>query len=772
MYHQYTLRAVVLAGTCLLPLAALAQADDFGVGDAPPAKAAAPAPDYANEVTVGTRFQSRTSALFGKYNGNPNSDLSGIGSILMRDRDAWNSGGTTYFELQGNDLSADGHLIGPNSSAQLKYGEQGNWGISLFLDGIHFTQSTTFHSLNTSNGSLRIAPGSLSPNSGVTFTNTTPPNNGATAAQITAATTSLNNTYGMMNSFNSPQTVELQRNIVGVSGKWSPIENWTFSAAFQHEHKEGTKENSFVTNSTTNINYFPEPVDYDTDRYTSTAAYNTRKLQGALTYTYSKFVDNIGAFQTLNPFIFAAATGYQATLYSLPPSNDAHQLKGQFAYNITPTTRVNANFGYEAMQQSSTYQPAYLGVSSNNKYIPGSNYDALAQNLFGNLALTARPITGLDLRASYTVDDRINNGNRVSIPNVAGGMITADTTGSNHVPIANLPVSILNQTAKLEAGYRVLPSTKVSLDYTYKDSQRDYSVTDRNHENIFGGRVNTSPFQGVDAMVGYSHGVRTAAAYVTQGAWLASTYGGAVNAPNAGMYYLAARTRDEVKLNVNAGLGETVTAGLSGRAYADHYPTSVYGISNDHGYSVGPDLTYQPIKDIATHFFYTYEEVFTDMNSSTNSTLATARTDWTLANKDTIHTAGADMDWQITDDFKLKFLDNLSYGATAFDESAILLGAQGTAANANYRLTPGNLVGALPDSKTITNSVSLNGEYKLTDNITLLSGYIFARAIAKDYLYGQLAGSTSNGNNVSAYPGDGNPSYSMHVVYTSVRLKW
>jgi len=778
MSLQCTLRAVALASVSLLPLTALAQEGDFGVEDAPVKKETA-APDFNNQATVGLRYQSDSSALGNRFSGEQYKGLSGVGSFQLQDRDAWNSGGTTYFELQGKDLDINNHQLLPNGYGEFKYGQQGDWGVKVYIDDIRYLQSTNFHSLNTSDGALRVAPRSI-PSIGLgtaaagaatsspasAFTATTSPLLGATQAQIVQAQTALNRVYAGINANNSPIRVGTERTAIGAAGNWAGPEGWTFTAGLNHEHKEGTKENSFTTNHTSNINYFPEPVNYDTDRYSLAAAYSTKVIQGSLSYTYNKFTDNQAAFATQNPFYAGTtyAPGYTGTLYSLPPSSDAHQFKGQLGYNITPTTRLNTNLGYQLMLQNSAETMAYSGAAANPNLT--SNTGGKVQDFFGNVALSSRPFSKVDLRASYTVDDRVNDTTRVFIP-ASGVMYTADTTNSSDTPITNLPVSVLKQNLSLEGGYRIVPSTKLSVNYSLTDKQQDYSVTNHTRENSVGARVNSSLASDINAMFSVSHSVRTAAAYNSNNAWVSSTYSDR-NVANLGMYYLDARTRDEAKTHLSAGVTSDITVGVNGSFYYDHYPEAAYGYSNDHGFTMGPDVTYSPNKALQAHLFYTFEEVFSDQNAITSTSTTAARTDWTLGNQDTIHTVGFDTSWQVNDDLKLKFHENLSYGATQFQEGYQIMG---TLTN-NYQLYPGNLALSLPTSKTFTNGIGLNGEYKLTESLTLLGGYDFDMSLAKDYLYSQSAGSTANGNNVSSLGGDGNPTYRIQTVYTGVRVKW
>jgi MtrB/PioB family decaheme-associated outer membrane protein len=405
--------------------------------------------------------------------------------------------------------------------------------------------------------------------------------------------------------------------------------------------------------------------------------------------------------------------------------------------------------------------------------IPG-NYQAMVQHLFGNVAISARPFDKTDLRASYTIDDRKNDSSQVVIPAAFYGMVTADTVGttvsggSNHVPFTSLPVSMLNQTARLDAGYMLMPGTKFSVNYSFSDKQRDYSVTDRNKESILGARLGTAIFDDASGALTLSHAVRTADSYNANSAWLASTYG-ASNMPGSGMYYLAARTRDEAKSTVSADLGHDLSGGLTFKFYNDHYPDSFFGVTNDYKVAGGPDLTYSPSKDLSLALYYTYEEIFTDQKFSSTNVATAAHTNWTLANRDSVHTLGAKADWQASDTLKLTLSDDLSYGATAFDEGYALIASS---TGAPQTQSPTNLVTALPDSKTILNSLNLRGEYKLRDDLSILGGYAYERSVAKDYLYGQAAGSPANGPNISSLPGDGNPSYAIHVVTMSVRLRW
>ena len=73
-----------------------------------------------------------------------------------------------------------------------------------------------------------------------------------------------------------PVQTGTRRDIIGGDFKYI-FGDWTFTGAFRHEHKEGSMEESF--DGPWGGTAFALPIDYDTDRYDASAAYNTRLYQ-------------------------------------------------------------------------------------------------------------------------------------------------------------------------------------------------------------------------------------------------------------------------------------------------------------------------------------------------------------------------------------------------------------------------------------------------------------------------------------------------------------
>lgn len=165
---------------------------------------------------------------------------------------------------------------------------------------------------------------------------------------------------------------------------------------------------------------------------------------------------------------------------------------------------------------------------------------------------------------------------------------------------------------------------------------------------------------------------------------------------------------------------------------------------------------YSPIKDVTTHFFYSFEQVNYMLLDATSNTLVSP---WNLNTTSNVHTVGTNSDWQTDDKLKLGLSYTCQFGSTAFNENAW------GAAIANY--TP---VAQLPTNNTMLSSLSMHAEYKLLDDVTMTAAYSFERFLAKDYLSGQAA--TSAQYAASLLPGDGNPSYVNNVITTAIHVKF
>ena len=732
MIIRNTLKAAALASVCLVPLAAAAQDDTgFAMPETPPNTQALttisnkPAEVYDNEATIGLRGQSSTSAAYGRYNGWYNDGIDVVGSLKLHSHQDWKSADTSYLYFDAKDLAFGGGSfnIAPNSEVDLRTGDQGSWGLSADYWADTYVASNNFSALYNTNGTRT---------GGISL-------------------------YGSGGGVNPANIAKMQDFLVGtrrdrgsVSAKYI-YGDLLFTGGLTHEHKEGTQEGfiDFPTNAT-----FLEPIDYDTDRVDAAAAYNTHNLQASLGYTFSKFTDNNTAidFQNVN----TTTTG---AVYVLPPSNMAHQFTGQVGYNLGETTRLNFNGVYGLQLQNDNFQPATLNTAVAVASPPRNSLDGLVQTVFGNVALSTQPMPKTDLRISYTVDLRENN--TPAEYGVEGLRLDNGSGVTRLTPRTPLNESWTKQTATITAGYRILPSTRVTLGYTYRDTDRSDALIKTNTENEASAQVHTTFGNSTTGSLGYTHSVRTASVPNYQ-IWSQIQAGGAdCGQTNGGYtpdcvqipYYMAGRTEDAVKERLTQSIGSDASASFGVGFANDHYPSVNYGRTRDYKITAGPDLNYRFSPDTEAHAFYTFERSYNtfDDNSVANPG-AHPQDNWSETTTADTHTFGMGGTTKPFGDVKVGADYYFSYGFSDFAESGVIAGVVGAP------------IDQLPNVTSMLNSFKLHGEYEYAPGVTLYLGYGFDRLISNDWaMYGATAAYSS---------GEGNPSYAVHSVISRVSFKW
>ena len=735
MSRRHTLKAALIASTCLMPLSTAWAEDDFSLDDTPTDPAAVEKPVLVNEAGIAVGVQSGGNAAFGRYSGMTKDGMLGQGWAHLQQRATKPGEGNFYvlFDAKNVDF-ANGALL-PDASVDLRTGQQGKWDLRLGYQGVPFVESDNFHTLFDSSGALQ---------------------NGLSAGSIS---TSSATGVAQARNYLTTATVGTRRDRVKGDFKYTGLADWTFRSTLEHEHKQGTKTNSFMF---VNNNYFAsflEPINYDTDRFTVSAAYTKPKLQAQTSYTYSTFTNNQLQWVAQNPFSGTTRAGYSGSQYSLPPSNSEHMLKASMGMNMGETGRLALNTRYSLQLQNDTLAARYYDAGTSG--VDASSYDGVIHNIYANLAYSVRPVKEWTLRAAYTLDDRDNHSASYLIsPSYRGDTGTATWNGSGGVRY-NTPYSFLNQKAELESGYRLSRSTRLVGTYTYLDKQRDYSVSDRNQESRVGGKLQTSFAPDLSGQLSYAHAIRQAQDYNGNLGW--NYMGRTTTAENElAQYNYAARRQDEVKGTLTWALSQDVSVDNTASWTNNFYPNSTYGVTEDHIIAIGPNLGWNVAPGINTHLYYQYQEIFTAVTIQA-STAANGLI-WKLKNEDSVHTVGGGAEWQVNDRFKLSIDNALSYGKTSF-----ALAGRTRDGSTSSTTIPTNL----PDALSFLNSLRVSGEYEISDGLSLGLTGMLETLVSHDYLNWQEALSTSNTSSQTVVLGaTGDPGYTAGVLLATVRMRW
>lgn len=813
MITRNTLAATALASTCLVPLVAFA--DDFNLEPVPPpAAGAAPGvaiggTPFTGDVELGVMgVVGNNPNQAGRYTGLNTNGFDVLGQFDLHSRPPWNSDGTRYYDFTGDNLvfQTGSHLgtgLGSDNgwasstsnslvnagSLGFKAGDQGTWGIHAYYDAITYT-GNVIDSLYTVNGGQ------------ATLNNNLPAWGGATKSTKGTTSFTINQLWGT--GAMEPVQVGTRRDIIGGDFKYI-YGDWTFTGAARHEHKEGSLEESFGGGYEGTA--FALPINYDTDRYDASAAYNTRKFQGIFQYTYSHFVDNINFVNLPSPISGGAAPFQQSAAYSLPPSNDAHYFTLMLASNdLVPKTRLNLNARFGLELQDNTFAPntadpnppaGFFGpglLNSNLQGTTASSPDMMADVYQIKASATSHPTTDIDTRVYYGVDGRNVSLNQFAVNTGSEGGFGTDSSVTKSTLQFVVPQDWLKQNAGGEVAYRILPEsdTKVTVGYRFDDIERSNAQVGHSSTNTASIALMSQIGSQANGKLSFDYADRTGVLnYLTPWANLAGTYN--TSPYYSGAYYQAPMTSEAVTARADYTPINSVTGDVFVQFKNENYTypaattlgsvTSIanvpltgvgQGIKQDYALTVGPDVTYRPTKDTNFHFFYTYELLF--FNNTGNGACSTPAEAATAGCKGTAgyfqnlytsgtHTVGLSGEWKVDEKLKLRGEYTISYGSVMFGEYNGVFIANPT--------QPYQNVSNYPDIDSLMNSLKLTATYEVVPNMDLILEGIFTSYRDNNWndTANAIQGAGSSAISILT-PGYTSPNYAVGIIMTGVKFRF
>ena len=756
----------------------------------------------------------------------PKAGAGEIGGWTITHRDASDSGKTNYLTFTGDQVNFGFGRIAPEASINLKVGSQGHWWASAGYSAETYTASDHFNTVLNRDGALDAGYLAAITAAGAFVSSSATPNvpgaapvpplpsaaPGTAAAPFYGASYKASGTTGIASSsgnhvpqFGPGNELSLligTRRDKGVFGAGFETGNWTITAGLSHEHKQGSLEQAMTTGgNNAGMMTFAQPVDYDTDIYSVSAAYTTRRFQAAFSYELSNFADNNAAgfqaqgwnFTNVKDPTTNTYTAYESNaVYSLPPSNQAHTFTAQLGYNATSTTRLNATMVYGAQFQNDPFPAptgnAYTlnigGVATHNTLgaapapfgLNPASLNGFVETWFGSASINSRPVSKFDLRAGYTVDvrdphtaamwifgdptDAIQNGARTA----AGGYASIKYREA-------VPEGWTKQKLTASAGYHLLPETTLTATYTFRDDRRSNAITHHAQDSEESVKAQTALFNdSVTGSISYTHADRTASApdYSLWLVQISSDCGSTLAALGCQQvpFYEAARTQDSVTGLFTAAFNTRATVSLYAK-YTDnqyHLPSAVYngvvnpsvGINHDRSVNLAPDLTYRLSEDDEFHLFYTYLQTYRAMRGLNGNSSTTVQNYYAEATTYEIQTAGVSLSHRVNARLKVGADYIYSYGNVGFEQNGVW----------NYA-EAGQTYGGDPYLSTKSNEhqVKLHASYVASKSLSLYLSYRYDSLDTTDWaLVGASAG--------QVLTGDLPPRYNVHTIMGAAALKF
>lgn len=680
MRYQRAILSSASVALCVWPLQVLAQSEGgFALEEAPEKE---PVVINTSSAELGVGWISEDSFKLGEYTGMTDEGPYPIANIDFLWRAPYDGTSTEYWKFYGTNLGLD------SRSVEIEAGQQGKFSVFLNYSEIpHFQQDDA-----------------ATPYIGSGSGNLTLPNNWDSAdntpTQDPTKMTELDNSL-------NPIRLKTERTRYGGGFTFDLGKEWTMGASYKRENKDGLESLAGIFGSSggnPRAAILPKPIDYTTQDANVFLAYNSDKLQAQLSYHLSQFDDNTSTLTFQNAYEgvggWDADQGYTQGGFgriALEPDNTAHSVALSMGYTPDPTTRIAGNFTYTRMLQDADFLPYSTtgfgvdGISFGP--LPRDSLDGDITKIHGALSAAKRFTPDLSVSGQYTYDDRDNNTPTDIFCYVHSDTADQDeacegTPDENTVSESariNRPYSRTEHDVKLDATYRVMPSTKVSLGYHFEAIKRDFTEVENTYEHTGSIKLMSSPTSFATGWLKYSFSDRSGSDYIGNEPVLAShtlatieEEGGEEEFWEANYllrkYYIGDRRRHHVQGSLNLMATDSLTVGLMGSFNLNDYHNTRVGLTDRNFASGTIDVTYTPNEDVALYGFFTYDRM---KNKQTGyerrgGEAPTSPNDprpldpdkfWNVNTLDQGYTVGVGADWTVIKD-KLKLGVDYTYSHT------------------------------------------------------------------------------------------------------------
>lgn len=323
-----------------------------------------------------------------------------------------------------------------------------------------------------------------------------------------------------------------------------------FSVKADRSEVKGILPTGFSPSSFESALELPSPVNYSTDNLYVETGYRTKQIIFKIDATFSEFENHNGPWLTLDqPVAFGGATPGVVTL---PPDNTYYKVGGSLIVKQLPLSSIFMVRGnYSRLDNSQN-----LFETSQN-YKGNIHYTSIAT------ALTSNPIAPLNLRLFYNYFDRDNQSTLLA------------TYGTD--PTSRFDYT--QQSAGIDAGYRLPARTKVDVGYEYQQVTRSRDDGTKTRDHIAYAQVKNSFLDWMSAKLRYQHLIRKSD--TVSPASLADPID-QFYVDNFRRFDVADKTEDKVKLGIELTPLDNLSFGIEYNFKLNNYDTSLLGATTNH----------------------------------------------------------------------------------------------------------------------------------------------------------------------------------------------
>jgi MtrB/PioB family decaheme-associated outer membrane protein len=513
--------------------------------------------------------------------------------------------------------------------------------------------------------------------------------------------------------------------------------DWNAYLDLRHDEREGTRPTSGSFFNT--ASQFAAPVHEKTDQGEVGFSYATRRIQATLSYAFSIFHNDDSSVTWSNPFL-PVVPGATSGQLALAPDNQFQQIRATGGYDITPTIRLSADAAFGRMTQDEAFLAPTLNaaLAPTVPPLPANSLGGRVDTFNGGVKLTAAPMQGLRLVASYDRDRHDNRTPVRSFPLVSTDMFLQPN------PRNTTPFSYTIDRVRLLGDYAAasLPAHlrfSGGADFDYRD--RSYQEVVNTREYTLWGKVNAQPLEAMNVSFKYAHSWRDNSVYGT-------AYWFYPENPLLRKFNLADRLRDAAELRFDYTFNDNISLGVTAEYANDDYNHSPVGLTSARTSNLAAELAVVLGENTRGRAFWQTQII----RSAQNGSQSFGAPDWTGTEKDNFDMLGIGVK-------HVAIPEKLDIGADVTF----------TTAHSDMNVDQGTHPPGFPTMTAKMDSVRLYGVYKLKDNISIAGSYAYEYYSSTDWRLDGIAPATVP--NLLAL-GMQAPHYSLSVFRVALRYKF
>lgn len=421
----------------------------------------------------------------------------------------------------------------------------------------------------------------------------------------------------------SRRNIESDRRTLALGGAYAVTPELSLSADYRQRKNEGVR--LFGGSTYTNASQLPARFDHTTDEVELSLRYGGDQSFIGVSWYLSDFDNRFDSLTWEQPFATAPGAG-QGQL-ARAPDNRFQQLRlsGGYAFQEWATV-VSLSAAVGQIEQDAAFLPYTLNGDLDAGMPPqaGLNGEVDTKNLV--LAVSARPLRKVRLRASYRYDERDNN-----TPVALYERVIADTFLSGEAQ-PNVPFGYRRRKVAATADWDALQFLRLSSGFEFKSYDRTLQGVSNQEEFLSFGRARLRPLRGVEIDARYGNSQREIDGFDDA---LAIALG---QNPLMRKYNLAYRFREFTDLRASWSPAQLPLAfTVTGLLADDSYSRSQLGLTSGKEQSFSADVSWV-LSDRASVFLNAGVD---NLEARQNGSESFSTPDWFATNDDTFTTWGA-----------------------------------------------------------------------------------------------------------------------------------